>query len=80
MTDKAVQSAIDEAKKLVTAVHADARMEAFVEDGMFFLTAEFGEGEERRSVSHAYTLDSMQPAELRTAARELADRVLAELG
>lgn len=80
MSDPAVQHAIDEATKLIRAVHPDAQIEAFVEDGMFFLTAEFGAGDERRAVSHAYTLDSKRPAELQSAAKDLADRVLAELG
>lgn len=80
MTDGAVRQAIDEATRLIRSVHPDARVEAFVEDGMFFLTAEFGEGDERRAVSHAYTLDSQHPAELQSGARDLADRVLAELG
>ncbi len=57
------------------AAHAE------VADGMLFLTASAyaTDGSRRLSASHAYTLDSTKPAELADAARDVAERAVAEL-
>jgi hydroxymethylbilane synthase len=54
---------------------------AEVVDGMLFLTAiaYATDGSRRLSASHAYTLDSTKPAELAEAARDVAERAVAEL-
>ncbi|MGO1731018.1 hypothetical protein [Agrococcus casei] len=76
---KTVEAATDRAQKLVRAQFSEAVTSAFVEDSMFFLTAEVTDGDEKRSASHAYTLDSTKPAELQEAAEDLAKRVTEEL-
>jgi hydroxymethylbilane synthase len=54
---------------------------AVVDDGMVFLTATVyrPDGTEKLTSSHAATPDSMSPADLDEAAREIAGRVVAEL-
>ena len=76
---KTVAAATDRAQKLVRERFPEATTSAFVDDGMFFLSAEVTEGDEKRAASHAYTLDSTAPAELREAADDLARRVTEEL-
>ena len=76
---KAVDAATTKAQQLVKQQHPEATTQSFVDDGMFFLTAEIGEGESRRTASHAYTLDSKEPAELQAAVEDLVERVNAEL-
>ena len=50
-------------------------------DGMLFLSAiaYATDGSSRVGASHAYTLDSTKPADLAEAARDVADRAVAEL-
>lgn len=75
----AIDAATAKAQQLVQQQHPEAVAKAFVEDGIFFLTAEIGEGKTRRTASHAYTLDSNAPAELQAAAADLVARVNDEL-
>ena len=79
MTAKNVEHAVGKATAEIRAVYPDAAVDGFVEDGMFFLTANTQRGEDLISSSHAYTLDSMQSRELVSAAEDLASRVIAEL-
>lgn len=76
---KTVKAATEKAQKLVREVYPEAVTSAFVDDGMFFLTAEVTADEAKRTASHAYTLDSTSPAELEEAAADLANRVIEEL-
>lgn len=54
---------------------------AEVADGMLFLTASAyaTDGSQRLTASHAYTLDGTAPIELAEAARDVAERAVAEL-
>lgn len=54
---------------------------AEVADGMLFLTASAyaTDGSKRLTASHAYTLDETTPAEYAAAARDVAERAVAEL-
>ena len=76
---KTVAAATQKAQNLVRERLPEATTSAFVEDGMFFLSAEVADGDEKRAASHAYTLDSTEPAELQEAAEDLARRVTEEL-
>ncbi|WP_293699492.1 hypothetical protein [uncultured Agrococcus sp.] len=79
MSKKTGEAATNKAQDLVRAQLADAKTEAFVDDGMLFLTATIEHDGEKLVASHAYTLDSMRPEELDAAARDVADRVLQQL-
>ncbi|HIY66612.1 MAG TPA: hypothetical protein H9830_10085 [Candidatus Agrococcus pullicola] len=79
MSKKTGEAATNKAQELVRAQLADAKTEAFVDDGMLFLTATIERDGEELAASHAYTLDSMRPEELATAARDVANRVLQQL-
>lgn len=85
-TDHASTRAAADAERRVLAgleagCAAPLAAHAEVADGMFFLTAiaYAPDGSKKLSASHAYTLDSTRAAELAEAARDVADRAVAEL-
>lgn len=85
-TDHASTRAAADAERRVLAgleagCAAPLAAHAEVADGMFFLTAiaYAADGSKKLSASHAYTLDSTRAAELAEAARDVADRAVAEL-
>lgn len=85
-TDHASTRAATEAERHVLAgleagCAAPLGAHAEVADGMLFLTASAyaTDGSQKLTASHAYTLDSTKPAELAEAARDVADRAVAEL-
>lgn len=85
-TDHAPTRAAADAERLVLAgleagCSAPLAATAEVADGMLFLSASVyaTDGSRRLTASHAYTLDSTKPAELAEAARDVADRAVAEL-
>lgn len=75
----AAKRAGHKAQELVNKSFPEAQTEAFVEDGMLFLTATIERDGESVSASHAYTLDSMRPEELSAAAADVAERVIQQL-
>lgn len=77
---QAAKRATHKAQELVKKQLPDAQTEAFVDDGMLFLTARVERDGETVSASHAYTLDSMKPEELDAGARDVAERVVKQLG
>jgi hydroxymethylbilane synthase len=85
-TDHAsTRAAVDAERRVLAGLeagcHAPLGAHAEVADGMLFLTASAyaTDGSQRLSASHAYTLDSTKPAELAEAARDVAERAVAEL-
>lgn len=77
--NQAANHATRKAQDLVKQQFPEAKTEAFVDDGMLFLTAAIERDGEQLSASHAYTLDSMQPEELDAGARDVAERVLQQI-
>lgn len=85
-TDHASTRAAADAERRVLAgleagCAAPLAAHAEVADGMLFLTASAyaTDGSRKLSASHAYTLDSTRPADLAEAARDVAERAVAEL-
>jgi hydroxymethylbilane synthase len=85
-TDHAPTRAATDAERRVLAgleagCSAPLAAHAEVADGMLFLTAiaYATDGSSKVGASHAFTLDSTKPADLAEAARDVADRAVAEL-
>lgn len=85
-TDHALTRALVDAERRVLAgleagCSAPVAATASLDDGMLFLTASVYalDGSDARTASHAYTLDSTSPEELRAAAADVAARAVEEL-
>jgi hydroxymethylbilane synthase len=81
----ATRAAVDAERRVLAGLEAGCSApvaaHAEVADGMLFLTgiAYATDGSSRLRASHAYTLDSTTPADLAEAARDVAERAVAEL-
>ncbi|GAA1423780.1 hydroxymethylbilane synthase [Agrococcus citreus] len=81
----ATRAAVDAERRVLAGLEAGCSApvaaHAEVADGMLFLTgiAYATDGSTRLSASHAFTLDSTKPADLAEAARDVAERAVAEL-